>query len=844
MRPLELTVEGFRSYREPATFDWRERRLVGIVGPIGSGKSSILDAVSFALFGKTPNIEQNTKSLIHQMRDQCHVDLRFEVDAQVWRAVRALRRKGQPGHLLERLVADEPEAKALETITGERAVNERVTQLLGMDFRAFCRSVLLAQNRFSEFLRATPADRDKVLKSVFGYERLDTAQALAKERLRLAEVELEVYGKQRQRVAEAREALQEALAVAAAACAREEQLRAAAGEIERLDKEREAASADAEESTARIAMLIDVTGTLPSQDDVDQILVAAAESADKVARAKAALEAAESAQASRRAELADLATRLGDRQRFRSFERLVRQHESEAAAMSNARQTFEHRDRESVEALTRSAERVNAAADAATALSKGDEALARAADRVTQTRAALLQARHAEMALDLRATLTAGDPCPVCEQPVHTLPKSAASPKVGASEKALVSAEKAEAKARSSREALAAAEAGASAGLVDAEAAVAKAIADREQAELELGAAETALAATKGQLVDRLGQGDPRLLLEAREAELTATESALYEAKKAVESARSEFDLATDAERAAASGPAGLANRLAGIWGRLGRDREVSTESSAMRAAFDEVRQTIVAGHEEAQAALEAAGGRATEADRAMGALREAIGLAAGQDFRTTMVEAEVRHATATARVRDLEDEIARSKDLESDLLAAQARRSIAERLAEDLKPSRFLAFLLEEERAELAELGSMHFELLTDGGFRFAADDSFDVGDLNAAGSIRKSDSLSGGETFLASLALALALAQMVARAGGRLDAFFLDEGFGSLDPDHLDRAMDGIGRLVAQDDRRLVVLVSHVAEMREAVEDLIVLDKDGATGDSIVRSGASFRV
>ena len=67
MRPLELTIEGFRSYRERVTFDWRGRRLVGIVGPIGSGKSSILDAVSFALYGKTPQVEGATKSLIHQL---------------------------------------------------------------------------------------------------------------------------------------------------------------------------------------------------------------------------------------------------------------------------------------------------------------------------------------------------------------------------------------------------------------------------------------------------------------------------------------------------------------------------------------------------------------------------------------------------------------------------------------------------------------------------------------------------------------------------------------------------------------------------------------------------------
>ena len=99
----------------------------------------------------------------------------------------------------------------------------------------------------------------------------------------------------------------------------------------------------------------------------------------------------------------------------------------------------------------------------------------------------------------------------------------------------------------------------------------------------------------------------------------------------------------------------------------------------------------------------------------------------------------------------------------------------------------------------------------------------------------------MSGGETFLASLALALALAEMVARGGGRLDAFFLDEGFGSLDPQHLDRAMAGIERLVAEDEDRLVVLVSHVEQMRESIEDLIVLEKHELTGDTVVAAGAA---
>src|SRR5439155_770394 len=191
MRPRELTLQGFRSYRGRTTFDLRDRRLVGVVGPIGAGKSTILDAVVFALYGKTPSFERDTRSLIHQLEDGCHVELVFEVDGQVWRAQRALRRKGQSQHRLERLAKDAEDAEVLETVLQERPVRQRVERLLGMTFDAFCRSVLLAQNRFAEFLKATPTDRNAVLKGVFGYERFDAALAAAKDRVRGAEPELE-----------------------------------------------------------------------------------------------------------------------------------------------------------------------------------------------------------------------------------------------------------------------------------------------------------------------------------------------------------------------------------------------------------------------------------------------------------------------------------------------------------------------------------------------------------------------------------------------------------------------------------------------------------------------------
>ena len=126
MRPRELTVQGFRSYRGRTTFDLRGRRLVGIVGPIGAGKSTILDAVVFALYGKTPSFERDTRSLIHQLEDGCHVELLFEVDGQIWRAQRALRRKGQSQHRLERLAKDADDAEVLETVLQEKPVRQRV----------------------------------------------------------------------------------------------------------------------------------------------------------------------------------------------------------------------------------------------------------------------------------------------------------------------------------------------------------------------------------------------------------------------------------------------------------------------------------------------------------------------------------------------------------------------------------------------------------------------------------------------------------------------------------------------------------------------------------------------
>ena len=212
-----------------------------------------------------------------------------------------------------------------------------------------------------------------------------------------------------------------------------------------------------------------------------------------------------------------------------------------------------------------------------------------------------------------------------------------------------------------------------------------------------------------------------------------------------------------------------------------------------------------------------------------------------GDDIVEVSTEAAKEGTALGTEITLLEKRLAELEALDRDEADLAERAALLERLHGDLRPSAFLEFVLEERRRELADLAGVHFETLSAGRYRFTEDGEFDVVDLAAAEGRRAPASLSGGEKFLASLALALALAEVVGREGGRLDAFFLDEGFGSLDPEHLELAMDGIERLVAGEVDRLVVVVSHVEAMRHRIEDLIVLGRDPVTNHTVVERGAS---
>jgi exonuclease SbcC len=836
MRPRELALRGFRSYAGDTTFDFGDRTLVGIVGPIGSGKSSILDAVAFALYGKTPRIERDTKSLINQRADQAHVSLTFDVDGVRWRATRVLRRRGASAHTLYR-VDGEDEVPVADK---EKEVTRQVETILGMDFEAFRRSVLLAQNQFAGFLEAKPVERNQVLKGVFGFERLDAMRDVVKGRLDRLGGRLQALA-ERRASAEADRAL---LAGRQAALTAAEERAAALAALRVSVSQAKEVVDEAERTVTRLAgdakALDALADSVPTREDTEGLFAEAEAAADARVAAEAAAAAAR-AEEERTAELLDAALEaVGGRAALDRAGDLV----ASVRAAADRLAAEQDRERRAAEARVAADEAVLAATDAlagaesAVAAVRAEVEAAESAEEAA--RAALHAAHQADRVSLLRSDLVVGRPCPVCEQTVATLPGRVDAPEIESADRRLGEAIAATAAARERDAAALAALAERKAGLAAAGERSTAAGEGAAAASAAVAAAGEALAVQQAAAAEILGEGDPAERLAEVRAGVAAAEVVARAARGASEAARAALDGARARSDAAAARLTRLRNDLAALGGRLGVDvaagdtpAEVQDGLRLLRDEWVRRRTEITAAAEQAARALDAA--RAARIELLQGA-----GLEASDDIVEVATEAAREASGIAAEVRAATQRLA-----ELDALGAEEREMVAtsarlERLHTDLRPSAFLEFVLDERRRALADLAGEHFEVLTAGRYRFGDDADFGVVDLNAADLVRAPASLSGGETFLASLALALALAEIVAREGGRLDAFFLDEGFGSLDPEHLDLAMDGIERLVAGGVGRLVVVVSHVAAMRDRIEDLIVLDRDDL-GNTRVVAGAS---
>jgi exonuclease SbcC len=569
MRPLELRIRNFRSYfGAEAAFDFRGRRLVGVVGPIGSGKSSLLDAISFALYGKTPTVARGTTALIHQRAGEGAVSLRFEVEGEVWEAVRSLRRKGQSQHALYRYAADEADIDPVETITQEGDVNARVVELLGLEFDAFSRSVLLAQGRFAEFLQAPPRERDKVLKGVFGHDRVDRMREVAKERLGAIGVEIETLAVRVEQLDRVAARIEEHRAAIGAAEERLAELAAIEPELAALADTAAAAANEVAAAEQRLTELRELARRLPEPAATGRLLTEAANVATRRKALAAELEKAQAAAATAEAGLtaaveAGIATQL---ERGSSLAATIDAHRKADAAAAGRRERLAKQVTKAEADRTGAAQRVAAAQQA---LAETEERVATAAAGVEQARQALHAAEHANMAEVLRAGLRVGEPCPVCAREVAEMPPAGEGGDLDPARSDLERARRAHDEAAAALTRAAAEAQGATERLSSLEDGASALAAQLTAAEADSEEAAAALETATAEFRDLLGDGEPQQVVEARREEYRAIQEAAAQARKAVDRVRSEHDQVIEDQQGAAKEVGRLRVELAEMAARL-----------------------------------------------------------------------------------------------------------------------------------------------------------------------------------------------------------------------------------------------------------------------------------
>ena len=178
MKPIRLKIAGLNSFREVQEIDFSrlcETGVFGIFGSTGSGKSTILDAITLALYGTVERAANNTQGILNYAEEQLTVEYMFTLSTgnqrKSYRAERAYRRSGARTVKAStcRLVEIDD---GVETVLASKAdeMTKKIEDVLGLTVEDFTRAVVLPQGKFAEFLTIKPKDRRLMLERLFSLE--------------------------------------------------------------------------------------------------------------------------------------------------------------------------------------------------------------------------------------------------------------------------------------------------------------------------------------------------------------------------------------------------------------------------------------------------------------------------------------------------------------------------------------------------------------------------------------------------------------------------------------------------------------------------------------------------
>jgi len=177
MKPIELTLNGLNSFREEQHIDFEALcadGLFGIFGPTGSGKSTILDGITLALYGTVERAANNTSGILNQLEEQMSVGFTFELSGdktERYRAERSYKRTKDGGLRLASCRLLKLDAVNEVIADKERDLTRSVQEILGLTHDDFTRAVVLPQGKFAEFLTLKGNDRRKMLQRLFHLEK-------------------------------------------------------------------------------------------------------------------------------------------------------------------------------------------------------------------------------------------------------------------------------------------------------------------------------------------------------------------------------------------------------------------------------------------------------------------------------------------------------------------------------------------------------------------------------------------------------------------------------------------------------------------------------------------------
>lgn len=853
MKPLKLTMRAFGPYAGETVIDFEKlqgRHLFLIFGPTGAGKTTILDAMCYALYGKTSGDRTGEKmrSDYADSSERTEVIFDFMLGDKTYRATRSpaqmvdkKRGSGQTLAAMQASLSELEDGKEINTL--RTGIEEAAGKLIGLNADQFCQVILLPQGDFRKLLVAKADEREAILKQLFKTQRFSEFKDRLKDRLD----------------AKVREKMEKQT--------REDQILSSSGATDekQLSQMVEEAGKELKEAQDIVKSREKESNEFREVYQKETALMGHFTELEKALKQDAALKNEEGRMKEMEASLSLIRSARELAPYFVQLDGITREGKQEAVKLKTARadmetysklnETLEKRIQE-LDAMKEKREEERKTAlkmqdlvpkaklygAAVQALKNAQNALSRAEEETKRLQASAEAARKARDAqkekadavrksyIDGQAFLLAegledGVPCPVCGAIHHPAPARGGDH--------VAKAEDVERAQKEYERASAAYDRANDAKEKHSTGAYAKAVSDHAKADAQMKTLEEIPEAYRDPKF--LEMESTRLLADIRKweqdketaaaqlrkagADLSASQAACRNAEERREELVKKYR-ETESVLKEASDKAGFQSldECKEWYKKKDTEESVRKTLEQYRADRKSTEERIKAEEQETAGKERPDMLALNEKSKALqDQLKKASERAAALKERTETLQKAVSDARAIEKeLEDLRKEEGLIRGL-YDLTSGKKTRITLERyvlgtLLDDVANAANLRLLSMSRRRY--SLHRMTDESgLGKGGLSLEVSDSF-------TGRSRPANTLSGGETFLASLSLALGLADVVqSRQGGvRLDTMFIDEGFGTLDPDSLNSAMNTLIDL--QNTGRMVGIISHVPELEERID------------------------